>query len=294
MNLNPAELLNPIFNTLDSLIENYGVYLYLVFVWLALLAIAWIFSGGLRKRMKGNSATVIPGIIFTMQPPTQSRRQSSASRLTRRGTVTTKQWTNHDNFSLPTIRPWPMLLAKMRTATRSISRHELHHQIARSCSRSAKNSSATVFKSRCNRTSLDCNFIQNKPYPLSGQGFYGSPIARRKLRGVPRDGHAMAAKHPARQSGEISRVMSAQRPGNGRTVATAMPPDGRRDDSQDNLPCAGFGRAMSAPETCETTRNLAAQQPRPHISQAARGNSPSVLTMTSKNYEHTNHTNARS
>jgi hypothetical protein len=72
MNLNPAELLNPIFNALDSLIENDGVYLYLVFVWLALLAVAWIFSGGLRKRMKGNGATVIPAIIFTMQPPTQS------------------------------------------------------------------------------------------------------------------------------------------------------------------------------------------------------------------------------
>jgi hypothetical protein len=72
MNLNPAELLNPIFNALDGLIENYGVYLYLGFVWLALLAIAWIFSGGLRRRMKGNSTTVIPGIIFTMQSPTQS------------------------------------------------------------------------------------------------------------------------------------------------------------------------------------------------------------------------------
>ena len=72
MNLNPAELLNPIFNTLDGLIENYGVYLYLGFVWLALLAIAWILSGGLRKRMKGNSVTVIPAIIFTIQPPTQS------------------------------------------------------------------------------------------------------------------------------------------------------------------------------------------------------------------------------
>ena len=73
MNLNPAELLNPIFNTLDSLIENDGVYLYLVFVWLALVASAWIFSGGLRKRMKGNSVTVIPAIIFTIQPPRQSQ-----------------------------------------------------------------------------------------------------------------------------------------------------------------------------------------------------------------------------
>ena len=72
MILNPSAVLNPVFNALDSLIENYGVYLYLGFVWLALLAIGWIFSGGLRKRMKGNSTTVIPGIIFTMQPPTQS------------------------------------------------------------------------------------------------------------------------------------------------------------------------------------------------------------------------------
>jgi len=72
MNLNPAELLNPVFNTLDGLIKNDGVYLYLVFVWLALLAIGWIFSGGLRKVMKGNSVTVVRGTIFTMQPPLQS------------------------------------------------------------------------------------------------------------------------------------------------------------------------------------------------------------------------------
>ena len=72
MNLNPAELLNLVFNALDGLIENDGVYLYLGFVWLALAIIVWIFSGGLRKRMKGNGATVVPGIIFTMQPPMQS------------------------------------------------------------------------------------------------------------------------------------------------------------------------------------------------------------------------------
>lgn len=75
MNLNPATLLNPVFNFLDALISDYGVYLYLVFVWLALLAIAWIFSGGLRKRLKGNSVTVIPAIIITMQPPMQSPPQ---------------------------------------------------------------------------------------------------------------------------------------------------------------------------------------------------------------------------
>ena len=73
MNLNPAELLNPIFNALDTLIEDDGVYLYLVLVWLSLLAIGWILSGGLRrKRPQENSVTVIPAVIFTMQPPLQS------------------------------------------------------------------------------------------------------------------------------------------------------------------------------------------------------------------------------
>jgi hypothetical protein len=69
------------------------------------------------------------------------------------------------------------------------------------------------------------------------------------------------AQSPARRSrdgrepsGKTSRGLSAQLPGNGRTVAAAMPLNVRQDDSQDNLPCAGFGHAMSAPETCETTR----------------------------------------
>jgi hypothetical protein len=57
-----------------------------------------------------------------------------------------------------------------------------------------------------------------------------------------------------RTTGEISRVISAQHPGNGRTVATAMPLDGQADDSQDNLRAPDSNAPMSAPETCETTR----------------------------------------
>jgi hypothetical protein len=72
MNLNPATVLNPVFNALDALLQDYGVYLYLVVVWLSLVVIAWVLSGGLRqKRPQGNSATVIPSIIFTMRPPIQ-------------------------------------------------------------------------------------------------------------------------------------------------------------------------------------------------------------------------------
>ena len=70
MILNPATVLNPVFNALDALISNYGVYLYLVFVWLFLGAIAWVLSGGLRrKRPQGNSAMIISGIIITTRPP---------------------------------------------------------------------------------------------------------------------------------------------------------------------------------------------------------------------------------
>ena len=76
MILNPADVLNPVFNALDALLQNYGVYLYLVFVWLSLAVIGWVLGGGLRrKRPQGNSATVIPGIIIiiiTTRPPIQS------------------------------------------------------------------------------------------------------------------------------------------------------------------------------------------------------------------------------
>jgi hypothetical protein len=73
MILNPATVLNPVFNALDALVQNYGVYCYIVFVWLSLAAIAWMLSGGLRrKRPHDNPATVISGTIFTTRPPNQS------------------------------------------------------------------------------------------------------------------------------------------------------------------------------------------------------------------------------
>jgi hypothetical protein len=73
MNLNPAEVLNPIFNALDALIQKYGVYCYPVFVWLSPGAIAWVLGGGLRrKRSQSNSTTITYGNIFTTRPPNRS------------------------------------------------------------------------------------------------------------------------------------------------------------------------------------------------------------------------------
>ena len=89
-----------------------------------------------------------------------------------------------------------------------------------------------------------------------------SPKTARSPARRSRDGREPSGK----KSGEMSHLMSAQLPGNGRTVAAAMPPNVRQANRQDGSPCAGHGRAMSAPKTCETTRNLAANQPR-NISQ---------------------------
>ena len=72
MKLNPAMVLNPIFNFLDAMISDYGVYLYLVFVWLSLGAIAWVLGGGLRRKRSQINSAVIHGIIFTTHPRKQS------------------------------------------------------------------------------------------------------------------------------------------------------------------------------------------------------------------------------
>jgi hypothetical protein len=121
---------------------------------------------------------------------------------------------------------------------------------------------ATIFKSRCSRMVVCYRLDRVQALPLVWTRFLrlanSSPKTARSPARRSRDGREPSGK----KSGEISRVMSAQRPGNGRTVATAMPLSVRQDDSQDNLPCAGLGRAMSAPGTCETTRKMVTQQPR--------------------------------
>ena len=52
MNVSPLDVLGPVFHFLDEVIADDGVYLYLVFVWLCLILIAWIWRGGLRRKQR--------------------------------------------------------------------------------------------------------------------------------------------------------------------------------------------------------------------------------------------------
>jgi hypothetical protein len=68
MNLNPT-ILDPAFQFLDGIIAEWGVYLFLAFVWLSLILIAWIFSGGLRRKYP-NQPYVNTGIGIIIRPHT--------------------------------------------------------------------------------------------------------------------------------------------------------------------------------------------------------------------------------
>jgi hypothetical protein len=109
---------------------------------------------------------------------------------------------------------------------------------------------ATIFKSRCSRTVLCYRFDRVEALPLVLTRFLrlanSSPKTARSPARRSRDSRAT--------SGKTTGAISAQRPGNGRAVAAAIPTSVRKDDWQDNLPCVGYERAMAAPETCETTR----------------------------------------
>ncbi len=87
------------------------------------------------------------------------------------------------------------------------------------------------------RSAVTCHWLvildRGKPYPLSRQGFYDSPIASRKMRGVPQDGRAMAANHPARNPARSPAqflTISKRLP----TTANATPSHFRASNSRDN------------------------------------------------------------
>ncbi len=147
--------------------------------------------------------------------------------------------------------------------TRSNSPQELHQQFAHSCTRSVSKpmqpfSSHGAVARLCATALIGC-----KPYPLSEQGFCGSPIARRKLCGVPRDGRAMGAKHPARNPAKYL----APCPRNFPALAGQWQPQCRRASVKTTRKTTCRAPDLAAPcPRRELARQLAI---RPHNSRAA-------------------------
>jgi hypothetical protein len=97
-------------------------------------------------------------------------------------------------------------------------------------------------KIQCNNVSSWCNhkvqcyrFNEVQALPLVRTRFLRLANSSPKTARSPARRSSDSRETSGRTTGEISRVISAQRPGNGRTVATAMPLDGRADGLQDNL-----------------------------------------------------------
>ena len=70
MIVSPLDILNPLFHFLDWIIAEWGVYLFLAFAWLAALVLAWVFSGGLRRKFPDQPHVRAGlGIIILPQTP---------------------------------------------------------------------------------------------------------------------------------------------------------------------------------------------------------------------------------
>ena len=141
-------------------------------------------------------------------------------------------------------------------STFQISRHKLHHQFAQSCSRSAKNP-MQQFSSHGAIAALlrIIAFIAGQALPLVRTRFLrlanSSPKIARSPARRSRDGRETSGKTIRRNVSRHVRATSRQWPGSGNGNAAECP--SRRLARQLALrrTCA---RAMSAPETCETTR----------------------------------------
>jgi hypothetical protein len=76
MNTHPVQMLDPVFDFLDTVIEDYGLYLFMGFAYVAIPFLVWVLCGGLRRALfKGKSVPHLPPVIVIplpgrpLQPP---------------------------------------------------------------------------------------------------------------------------------------------------------------------------------------------------------------------------------
>ena len=81
MNSNPAEalkLLEPVLHFLDRLIQEQGIYLYMVCVWLSPLLIIWILKGGFWRKPPSPSRIIL--VTETEPPPVPPMQSATVTR----------------------------------------------------------------------------------------------------------------------------------------------------------------------------------------------------------------------
>ena len=69
MHNDPIYLLKPVFDWLDGLIRDQGDYLYMLLVYVSIPLVAWILSGGLRRRLPRQTNITAIILIRPATPP---------------------------------------------------------------------------------------------------------------------------------------------------------------------------------------------------------------------------------
>ncbi|MFZ1073820.1 MAG: hypothetical protein WAO21_10345 [Verrucomicrobiia bacterium] len=69
MHLNSPELLQPVFDFLDGVIRDYGLYIFVGLVYLLIPFLVWTLSGGLRRKLlHGKPMPHVPPVIVIYMP----------------------------------------------------------------------------------------------------------------------------------------------------------------------------------------------------------------------------------
>lgn len=69
MNPHPVQTLDPVFELLDTMIDAYGLYLFMGFTYAAIPFLVWVLCGGLRRALfRGKSVPHLPPVIVIHLP----------------------------------------------------------------------------------------------------------------------------------------------------------------------------------------------------------------------------------